>query len=73
MENEDDNNPLTNIDNEMDRNYQVNVIIESLDSSDEETEVEHPQRAQSGRSSITLIHLPLAELEVRSAVQFLLA
>ena len=52
MDDTTNNNPLTNIDDEMDRHYQVNVIIESLDSSDEETEVEHPQRAQSGRSSI---------------------
>ncbi len=53
MEDTDNNNQLTNIDSEMDRNYRVNVIIESLDSSDEETEVEHPPSAKTRRSSIT--------------------
>ncbi len=53
MEDTDNNDLLTNIDSEMDRNYRVNVIIESLDSSDEETEVEHPPSAKTRRSSIT--------------------
>ncbi len=41
-----DNNEETNRANEMEQNYQINVIIESIDSSDGETEVELPQIAQ---------------------------
>ncbi len=53
MENTDYNNLITDIDSELEQDYRINVIIESLDSSDEETEVEHPPRARLERSSIT--------------------
>ncbi len=40
-------------DNEMEQNCPTNVITESNDSSDGETEVELPQIVQPGRNSIT--------------------
>ncbi len=53
MENTDYNNLITDIDSELEQDYRINDIIESLDSSDEETEVEHPPSAKTRRSSIT--------------------
>ena len=53
MEDTNDDIEETHRADEMEQNYRINVIIESLDTSDEETEVEHPQRDQSERSSIT--------------------
>ncbi len=53
-------NLMTDIDNALDQDYRINVIIESLDNSDEETEVEHTQSAQSERSSITILQLTVS-------------
>ncbi len=53
MEDSNDSNEETNRANELRPNRQVHVIIESIDSSDGETEVELPQVVQPRWNSAT--------------------